>query len=676
MAHPERVVAGLEAVGLRGTIGTWGWDIEEGPFAAPTDEVLDRQRAVVERWPAGGLVTGWVTLVGHDLASDALLAGAADLARKLGTGMTMHLSPTSSDPERYLARTGRRPVVHLEHLGVLGPALAAGPRGVARRRGARPRAGERHGDRLLPVGLPPARPGGHPRRAPRRARRAWRAGRPRVRRVERRRCRRHPAGGGGRRRHRPRREDRPRALRRALAFELATIAGAEAIGMAEQIGSLEPGKQADLVVHRADGWGWSPRGDVGLQLVWGTDGRSVRDVVIAGRPVVRDGGCVTVDARASWRAAATRSTTSFAAPGSRFRTAGRTSTPADAGGRGSMVDMMAGDAVRPLGRRHPRQHASGSHHGPRARVDHHSAGGSSTCPRRRHQPVQRDVNADGERRSSDKRCRTRNNVGSWRRSSTTRWATEVGNTRNRGALRRWITGSSIDGSRRRLASITSTCTRSTADPLDADRGDDRRPHRPRARRQDPLRGHVTFRPRSWSRPAGGGRRHVNGPRTEQPPSSIFAARRACTSCRARRVSAPSARSPRSRRPAKTGAYAADAERFGGRRPTPSTSTLYVRKFDAVARLGTIAAEVGAALADGVGVDLLSTVRTVPPHRRAHRGAARCAARRGAGRAVRRRRPRRHRRRRRPGMTTSTPRCGCRPATCPPPPPYLVRPSHY
>ena len=40
--------------------------------------------------------------------------------------MTMHLSPTSSDPERYLARTGRRPVVHLEHLGVLGPHLLLG----------------------------------------------------------------------------------------------------------------------------------------------------------------------------------------------------------------------------------------------------------------------------------------------------------------------------------------------------------------------------------------------------------------------------------------------------------------------------------------------------------------------------------------------------------------------
>jgi 5-methylthioadenosine/S-adenosylhomocysteine deaminase len=78
-------------------------------------------------------------------------------------------------------------------------------------------------------------------------------------------------------------------------FELATIAGAEAIGMAGRVGSLEVGKQADVVVHRTDTAGWRPRGDVGLQLVWGTDGRSVRDVFVAGRRVVADGRVTTVD---------------------------------------------------------------------------------------------------------------------------------------------------------------------------------------------------------------------------------------------------------------------------------------------------------------------------------------------------------------------------------------------
>ena len=126
VADGHAVARGLQAVGLRATIGVWGWDIEVGPYAALAPEVLDRQRAMVEAYPTGGLVEGWVTLVGHDLASDASLGGAADLARELGTGMTMHLSPTSSDPERYLERTGRRPVEHLADLGVLGEHLLIG----------------------------------------------------------------------------------------------------------------------------------------------------------------------------------------------------------------------------------------------------------------------------------------------------------------------------------------------------------------------------------------------------------------------------------------------------------------------------------------------------------------------------------------------------------------------
>ena len=49
------------------------------------------------------------------------------------------------------------------------------------------------------------------------------------------------------------------------------------------------------MVHDTSSIGWAPRGETILQLVWGTDGRSVRDVVVAGRPVVREGTCTTVD---------------------------------------------------------------------------------------------------------------------------------------------------------------------------------------------------------------------------------------------------------------------------------------------------------------------------------------------------------------------------------------------
>ena len=289
VAHADRVAAGLTRIGQRATLGVWGWDIEQGPFAAPSDEVLDRQAAVLAAYPAGGLVEGWVTLVGHDLASDALLAGAADLARSRGANMTMHLSPTSSDPERYLERTGKRPVVHLDDLGVLGDHLLIGHgvwlddreieliiesrsaiaycpwaylrlgQGVC----AHGRHAEIHerGGRIA-LGCDATNAGDQIdilRTA------AVAAGIARDSRID------------------------PTRFGAHDAFALATIDGAAAIGMDDRIGSIEVGKQADLVVHRTDTPGWTPRGDVALQLVWGTDGRSVRHVWVAGRQVIADG---------------------------------------------------------------------------------------------------------------------------------------------------------------------------------------------------------------------------------------------------------------------------------------------------------------------------------------------------------------------------------------------------
>ena len=298
VAHPDRVAKAMHDVGIRGTVGTWGWDIEDGPFTGTVAEVLERQRAVVEAFPRGGLVEGWVTLVGHDLASDQLLVVAAALAHELGTGMTMHMSPTSADPESYLARTGRRPIAHLNDLGVLGPnlllahcvwlddeeidlvvssrtAIAYCPWAYLRLGQGVTRAG-RHADIIerggrVALGCDAANAGdvADILRAA-----ALAAGIARDGRLD------------------------PERFGAHQAFELATIAGAEAIGMADRIGSLEVGKQADIVVHDATNWGWSPRGDVGLQLVWGTDGRTVRDVFVAGKPVIRDGECVTVDAPA------------------------------------------------------------------------------------------------------------------------------------------------------------------------------------------------------------------------------------------------------------------------------------------------------------------------------------------------------------------------------------------
>jgi 5-methylthioadenosine/S-adenosylhomocysteine deaminase len=296
VAHPERVRAAAHTVGARITLGRWGWDVGDGPQAAPAAEVLAAQRELVESLVGDPLVTGWVTLVGHDLMTDELVTGASDLARELGTGLTFHLSPSPSDAVSYLDRTGRRPLVHLHELGVLGPhvllghgvhldddeierlldtdtavaccpwayvrlgqGLTVGGRHTAiRRRGGRVALGcdsENAGDAVDIL------------RAA-----ALFAGLARDQHMD------------------------PFGFTAHDALAMATIEGAQALGMADRIGSLEVGKQADIVVHDTRQVQWIPRSpDPVLQLIWATDGRSVRDTMIAGSWVVRDGRCCTVD---------------------------------------------------------------------------------------------------------------------------------------------------------------------------------------------------------------------------------------------------------------------------------------------------------------------------------------------------------------------------------------------
>jgi cytosine/adenosine deaminase-related metal-dependent hydrolase len=69
---------------------------------------------------------------------------------------------------------------------------------------------------------------------------------------------------------------------------MATLAGAKALGLDKEIGSLEVGKKADLVLHDTDRPEWRPLLNVANQLVWSADGRGVHSVFVDGRRVPDD----------------------------------------------------------------------------------------------------------------------------------------------------------------------------------------------------------------------------------------------------------------------------------------------------------------------------------------------------------------------------------------------------
>lgn len=73
------------------------------------------------------------------------------------------------------------------------------------------------------------------------------------------------------------------------ALRLATIEGAEVLGLAGVVGSLRPGKQADLVLLRTDTFGMAAAHDPIGAVVLNADTSVVETVMVAGRVVKRGG---------------------------------------------------------------------------------------------------------------------------------------------------------------------------------------------------------------------------------------------------------------------------------------------------------------------------------------------------------------------------------------------------
>ena len=88
------------------------------------------------------------------------------------------------------------------------------------------------------------------------------------------------------------------AITAETALELATIDGAHALGLGDEIGSIEPGKKADLALYDTRRAEWATLFNPVNSLVYNADGRSVHTVVVDGRVVVEDHTPLFVDEQA------------------------------------------------------------------------------------------------------------------------------------------------------------------------------------------------------------------------------------------------------------------------------------------------------------------------------------------------------------------------------------------
>ena len=87
----------------------------------------------------------------------------------------------------------------------------------------------------------------------------------------------------------------PKVISAQQAFELATIRGAQALHLEKEIGSLEVGKRADLLLIERDSLNQIPLYNIYSDLVYATKASDVEGVIINGRVVMQNRRLLTLD---------------------------------------------------------------------------------------------------------------------------------------------------------------------------------------------------------------------------------------------------------------------------------------------------------------------------------------------------------------------------------------------
>ena len=78
-------------------------------------------------------------------------------------------------------------------------------------------------------------------------------------------------------------------------LKMATIDGAKVLGMDDQIGTLEPGKKADMIFIKTDKIHMCPANDVCYNLVYSSNGADVESVMIDGKIIMQNRKMINLD---------------------------------------------------------------------------------------------------------------------------------------------------------------------------------------------------------------------------------------------------------------------------------------------------------------------------------------------------------------------------------------------
>ncbi len=288
----DAIARATKAAGMRGVLGeTW---ID---FPAPDNkthaEAIAYTENFLKKWKGDPLIHAAVAPHAAYTNSEASLKDAAALARRYGAPILIHVSETKRENDEIRAKFGASPVAFLDRIGLLGPDVlaahcvwldAADIATLVRRDvgcAHNPSSNMMLGSGTAPVvdmlraglrlGLGTDGPAGSNNDLNMMEEMDLAAKLQKVSRMD------------------------PRALSAEQALELATIGSARALHMEKEIGSLEAGKKADIILLRTDLPHAVPSYNLYSSIVYALKSTDVVTVIINGRTVMLNRRVLTLN---------------------------------------------------------------------------------------------------------------------------------------------------------------------------------------------------------------------------------------------------------------------------------------------------------------------------------------------------------------------------------------------
>jgi len=288
----DAVAEETKAAGMRGVLGETFID-----FPAPDNNtnaaMLAYTEKFLQKWQADSLIHAAVAPHSIYTCSQKTLQDAAALARKYHSPILIHVAEMKKELDDSVKKNGMSPVQYLEKIGVLGPDVVAAHcifvDEADRKTLAQHQVGCVHNPSSnmmiasgvapvpemraagIAVGLGTDGPAGSNNDLDLMEEIDLAAKLAKISKMD------------------------PLAINAKAVVEMATIDGARALHMDKEIGSLEKGKKADLILISLDEPNTVPMYDVYSQLAYALKASDVETVIIGGRVVMRDRKLLTVN---------------------------------------------------------------------------------------------------------------------------------------------------------------------------------------------------------------------------------------------------------------------------------------------------------------------------------------------------------------------------------------------